>query len=224
MRFQNICFMFLLLHFLVVALRVELSTTRLSAEFGQPALDYPLAISRSFPICCRTRVAHPEQRKAWRTARHALVVLRDVPPSTNVSLHYVGTAGLEPAILCSQNTWVRRYPTSRYRSQSERADLNRRSPGPQPDAIPGFATFCFFRSPYRSRTGPFAAKRRCPRTDRRTGPSRRIFSTQLTQGVARTFYAVGRAVLESASPGFQPGATPSQLPTQKNQQKNPMSL
>ena len=52
-------------------------------------------------------------------------------------------------------------------------------------------------------------------------PRRRIFSTQLTHGVARTFHAVGRAVLESASPGFQPGATPSQLPTQQNQQKKP---
>jgi hypothetical protein len=31
--------------------------------------------------------------------------------------------------------------------------------------------------------------------------------------IARTFHAVGRAVLESASPGLQPGATPSQLPT-----------
>jgi hypothetical protein len=63
------------------------------------------------------RVARPEERRAWRTARHALV-LRDVPPSTNVSLHRVGTAGLEPAILCSQNTRVRRYPTSRRRFPS----------------------------------------------------------------------------------------------------------
>jgi hypothetical protein len=48
----------------------------------------------------------------------------------------------------------------------------------------------------------------------------RIFSTQLLYGAARTFYAVDRAVLESASPGFQPGATPSQLPIRQNAQKH----
>ncbi len=32
---------------------------------------------------------------------------------------------------------------------------------------------------------------------------------------AHTERQVGRAVLESASPGFQPGAKPSQLPTQR---------
>ena len=102
--------------------------------------------------------------------RHAFIALRDVPPTANVSLYQVGMAGLEPASPCSQSTWVRRYPTSRCRLQSERADLNRRSSGPQPDAIPGFATFCLFiSSPYRSRTGLFAVKGRRPRTDRRTG-------------------------------------------------------
>ena len=35
-----------------------------------------------------------------------------------------------------------------------------------------------------------------------------------TSCLSATSHAVGRAVLESASPGFQPGAIPSQLPTQ----------
>ena len=115
----------------------------------------------------------------------------------------VGMAGLEPASPCSQSTWVRRYPTSRCHFQSERADLNRRSPGPRPGAIPRLRYVLLSVSSYGSRTRLAALKGRCPRTDRRTSHRRRIFSTQLTHGVARTFHAVGRAVLESASPGFQ---------------------
>ena len=53
-------------------------------------------------------------------------------PCANVVVDPVGMAGLEPASPCSQSTWVRRYPTSR---QSERPELNRRSPGPRPGAI-----------------------------------------------------------------------------------------
>ena len=78
----------------VVALRVELSATWLSARYGQPALDY-------------------------RGSQ-------------------VGMVGLEPTTPCSQGTRDSRFPTSR---QSERSDLNRRSRGPRPRAIPGFATF-----------------------------------------------------------------------------------
>ena len=37
--------------------------------------------------------------------------------------------------------------------RSERPDLNRRSPGPRPGAIPGFATFCFFRLPLKHPVG-----------------------------------------------------------------------
>ena len=71
-----------------------------------------------------------------RTQRYAVIsrVRATGPrlPFANVVICQVGMAGLEPAILCSQSTWVRHYPTSR---QSERADLNRRSPGPRPGAI-----------------------------------------------------------------------------------------
>ena len=54
-----------------------------------------------------------------------------------------------------------------------------------------------------NRTRLAALKGRRPQTDRRT-----------SHIGAGTFHAVGRAVLESTSPGFQPGAIPSQLPTQ----------
>ena len=74
----------------VVALRVELSATRLSAGFGQPALGY-----------------------------HVLPV---------------GMVGLEPTVSCAQGTRARRCPTSRSH-QSERPDLNRRSPAPRAGAI-----------------------------------------------------------------------------------------
>ena len=80
-------------------------------------------------------------------------------------------AGLEPASPCSQSTWVRRYPTSRCRCQSERADLNRRSPAPD-QARYQASLRSVFSDPYRSRTGLAALKGRCPRTDRRTGRRR----------------------------------------------------
>ena len=81
--------------FPVVALRVELGATRLSAVFGQPALDYHLPTSLS--IQSGRRDSNPRSR-APRQARRA-------------------AAALHPVI------------------QSERADLNRRSPGPRPGAI-----------------------------------------------------------------------------------------
>mgnify|MGYP000986185865 CR=1 FL=1 len=72
-------------NWLVVAPRVELGATRLSAGFGQPALDYRRSTSL---------------------------------------LSKVGMAGLEPAVLCSQNTWVGRYPTSRYVLDAGRSKLS----------------------------------------------------------------------------------------------------
>ena len=95
--------------FPVVALRVELSATRLSAECGQPALDYHVS----------TSLSHPSSRDG-RTRTCVSVLPR--PPCTcpvGSPLPYIP--------LCFQ---------------SERPDLNRRSPGPRPGAIPAFATFC----------------------------------------------------------------------------------
>ena len=87
--------------FPVVALRVELSTTRLSAVSGRPALDYHLPTSLSI-------------QSGWQDSN-----LRSCAPKAHGF-----AATLHPV------------------NQSERADLNRRSPGPRPGAMPGFATFC----------------------------------------------------------------------------------
>ena len=78
----------------VVALRIELSATRLSAAFGQPALDYRANVVSS-----------------------------------------VGMAGLEPASLVLPKHAGSPLPYIPS-CQSERPDLNRRSPGPRPGAIP----------------------------------------------------------------------------------------
>ncbi len=79
-------------HFPVVALRVELSATRLSAGFGQPALDYRVPTSLSV-------------RSGWQDSN-----LRSCVPTTNASrrcpagspLPYipssVRTGGFEPPI------------------------------------------------------------------------------------------------------------------------------
>lgn len=93
-------------------------------------------------------------------------------------------AGLEPASPCPQSTWVRRYPTSR--SQSERPDLNRRSPAPRTKATPRCprdsqtSLRSDLSSSCGSRTRLSGLKGQCPRTDRRTSRSRRAPSTQLT--------------------------------------------
>ena len=54
---------------------------------------------------------------------------------TNAVIDPVGMVGLEPTVSCSQGTRAGRCPTSR-RFQSERPDLNRRSPAPRAGAIP----------------------------------------------------------------------------------------
>lgn len=58
----------------------------------------------------------------------------------NKSPSAIGMVGLEPTVPWSQATWgaAPLHPAC----QSERLDLNQRSPGPQPGAIPGFATLC----------------------------------------------------------------------------------
>ena len=147
----------------MVALRVELSATWLSARYGQPALDY-LAASLQ-----------------------------------------VGKVGLEPTITCSQNTWASRCPTSR---QSERSDLNRRSPGPRPGAITRLRHVLIVSSPCGSRTQPARLERPM------TSPE-----VERAMLCALNERRVGLTVLEPVSPGLQPGALPSKLPTQR---KNPM--
>src|SRR5208283_5400911 len=78
-----------------------------------------------------------------RTQRHSVISRVRATgrrlPFANIVIHKVGTAGLEPALSCSQGT--RAAAALHPVIQSERADLNRRSPGPRPGAMPGFATF-----------------------------------------------------------------------------------
>lgn len=159
--------------FPVVVLRVELSATRLSAEFGQPALDYQLPTSL---LLVGFRVARPEQQRAWRTARHAFAELTGVPPSTNVSLSSRDgrsrtCVSVLPKHVGSPLPYI---PLLFF--QSERPDLNRGhrrkalvDPGPRPGAMTRLRYVLFPSDPYRSRTGLPALKGRCPRTDRRTG-------------------------------------------------------
>src|SRR5271157_2784774 len=74
-----------------------------------------------------------------RTQRYAVIsrVRATGPrlPFANVIVDPVGTARLELALSCSQGTRAAAalHPVNRF--QSERADLNRRSPGPRPGAI-----------------------------------------------------------------------------------------
>ena len=148
-----------------------------------------------------------------RTQRYAVIsrVRATGPrlPCANVVVDSVGTAGLEPALSCSQGT--RAAAALHPVNQSERADLNRRSPGPPPAArVPGRDNQASLRSDVSSscgsRTRLSGLKGRCPRTDRRTSHHGRAPSTQSKQGLARRFHAAGRAVLESASAAFQAAA------------------
>ena len=80
--------MFLLLLFPVVALRVELSATRLSAVFGQPALDYHLPTSLSF---------RSGRRDSNPRSRAPTTKLRSVPGGLPLPyIPSVRTGGLEP--------------------------------------------------------------------------------------------------------------------------------
>jgi hypothetical protein len=76
----------------VVALRVELSATRLSAEFGQPALDYHLPTSLS--IQSGRRDSNPRSRAPTTTAAQRCPAGCRCPTSR----HSVRTGGFEPPI------------------------------------------------------------------------------------------------------------------------------
>lgn len=92
MRFIRVSFMLLLL-VPVVALRVELSTTRLSAGFGQPALDYHVPTSLS---------AKSGRRDSNPRSRAPTTMLRTVPgglPLPYIPQSFpVRTGGFEPPI------------------------------------------------------------------------------------------------------------------------------
>ena len=114
---------------------------------------------------------HPVISRVWATGPRL--------PLANVVADQVGMAGLEPASPCSQRPplrggarWVRRYPTSRIHFQSERADLNRRSPGPRPGAITRLRYVLLFGGSCGNRTRLAALKGQYPPTDRRTSRRR----------------------------------------------------
>jgi hypothetical protein len=127
---------------------------------------------------------------------------------------------LEATIPWSQATWgaAPLHPVS----QSERLDLNQRSPGPQPVAIPGFATLCRHRM---TRLGfepnlaslPFSiAERGWQPHQKSNGPC--VWTYLFCVPVNRIVLEVGWRALESGHrpqggpPGLQPDAKPSQLP------------
>ncbi len=156
---------------------VELSTTRLSAGFGQPALDYHLPTSSS--TRSGRRDSNPRNR-APTTMPTRKRVPRRCPAGCRcpTSRHPVRTGGFEPPI-----SW----------SPTHCAGTRRDN-----QASPRSAT-----------SSPCGSRTRLPGLR-----GRRPWPIDEQAIKARTFHAVGRAVLESASPGFQPGAIPSQLPTQ----------
>ena len=103
-------------------------------------------------------------------------------------------AGLEPTIPWSQATWgaAPLHPVP----QSERLDLNQRSPGPQPGAMPDFATLCRHQmtrvgfepdltslkgwQPHQKSNGPCCARTGCAKwVERCLNPRLQIFSPPL---------------------------------------------
>ena len=163
--------------FPVVALRVELSTTRLSAVFGQPALDYHVPTSSS-------------RQSGWQDSN-----LRLRAPTQRTAGF---AATLHPVV------------------QSERPDLNRRSPGPRPGAIPRLRYVLPSSSSCGSRTRLFGLKGPMSSTDRRTSHRRRAPSTQMNHGFCAHLSRSGSGGARIRVCGFSgQAATPSQLPTQQ---------
>ena len=143
----------------VVALRVELSTTRLSAVFGQPALDYLVPTSSSIQSGWQDsnlRLRAPKAR-GFAATLHPVESERATNPAWGRSVP-------EPPI-----SWP---PTRRDTQASLRSVTS---------------------SPCGSRTQPARLER--PMTSPEV--ERAVFGAHAER-------QVGRAVLESASPGFQP--------------------
>ena len=117
-------------------------------------------------------------------------------------------AGLEPTTPWSQATWgaAPLHPVS----QSERLDLNQRSPGPQPGAIPGFATLCRHLMTRVGFEPNLASLKDWQPHQKSNGPC--VWTYLLCLPANRIDLEVGWKALESFSPGLQPGAKPSQLP------------
>ena len=144
MRFDRVCFIVMLL---VISGSPESRTQRdpVISRLGQPALDYRVPTSLPASSCCRIRVTHPEQRRRGR--RPDTPSLRSGmchPPPTSVSIE----SGWQDSNLRLRAPKARGFAATLHpvvvgmavelppQNMSERADLNRRSPGPRPGAIP----------------------------------------------------------------------------------------
>ena len=90
--------------------------------------------------------------------------------------------------------------------QSERSDLNRRSPGPRPGAIITRLHHVLFSTPYGNRTRVCGLKARYPEPLDERGA---LLSCAYIERI------VGWVALESTSPALQTSAIPSQLPAQQ---------
>ncbi len=146
MRFQNVCCMLILLSFSVVALRVELSATRLSAEFGQPALDYR-AVSLAVLLSRSGRHALRHRWHGGRPDTHRLHSGLCHPRPTSVSFQSGRQdSNLRSCVPKTHGFAATLHPATSfisffYSSQNGRI----RTGGLQvPDLAryPGFATFC----------------------------------------------------------------------------------
>ena len=151
----------------------------------------------------------------------------------NVVVDPVGTAGLEPALSCSHDHAVhgaRRAAAALHPvNQSERADLNRRSPGPPPTSrVPGrdarlrYVLMSVARAGVEPALPPTTAARRCPRAIGAHVPRSR------NRGWHAGFTQWTPTVLESASTAFQAAADQpyvgARFSATDPNEKSPMSL
>ena len=155
----------------VVALRVELSTTRLSAASGQPALDY----------------------QYFQVGKVGLEPTVSALPRVAIRLR---TARRRPLLPKTRGLAAAPHPAS----QSERQDLNLRSPGTRPGAMTRLR-YVLIKYPV-GESNPFPTGIRNPSA----------VSAGRGMSCAHCERKVGLTVLEPVSPGLQPGVMPSQLP------------
>ena len=127
----------------MVALRIELSAARLSAEHGQPALD---------DLRCSVGHLGVEPKTSWSQTRRAPICT-----STRCCVfHSVRTVGFEPTISSPPNwrdnqTSLRSGASSPYGSRTHLSALKERYPAPIDERA--VLSCCFVRVPFTQWTG-----------------------------------------------------------------------
>ena len=117
-------------------------------------------VSVSNDARCPCQVSNDFQVSIPRRSRTFVSALSEQRPEPlNHRAASVGMAGLEPTIPCSQGTWGAAPLHPEIVCQSERSDLNRRSPGPRPGAITRLRYVLIVSSPCGSRTQPARLER-----------------------------------------------------------------